>query len=269
MDIQLKTMAATVVPVEGDENDSGPGSLHVIASSPKLDRDGETLWADEWEQPLPDHIQIIGDHKNNEILSTVGSGTPTLESDNKIHVRGTYATTTYAQEVRKLVNGKHLRHLSAAFREKRSQKGVLRELINASFVNVPSNTDAVVLESKSYDGRQKEFAEMVVKELTAMTQADRLQAIHDMSYNLGAQCFNAIETGDVKAVDDKELYIKQDDGTFVLYKEFSQAPEAPPEGADPTADQAKEDTAALDKLKAAVMSMQTRHLIDEGELDHA
>jgi hypothetical protein len=253
MDIQLKTMAATLVPVEGDESDSGPGSLHVIASSPKRDRDGETLWADEWEQPLPDHVQIIGDHKNNEILSTVGSGVPTLESDNKIHVRGSYADTTYAQEVRKLVNGKHLRHLSAAFRD-----------------------------SKSYDGKQKAFAEMVVKELSNMTQADRLQAIHDMSFNLGAQCFNAIETGDVKdagmplvqkyyeglAKMGYEVILKRD-GNVIEVKEFPQAPEAPPQGADPTADQAEEDTAALDKLKAAVMSMQTRHLIDEGELDHA
>jgi hypothetical protein len=236
MDIQTKAMAAEVVPVEGDE--SGPGTLHVIASSPRLDRDGEQLWADEWETPLPEHIQILGDHDNRHVLSTVGSGTPTMEADNKIHVRGTYAETDYAQQVRKLVNGKHLRHLSAAFREKKTQKGVSRELINASFVNVPSNTDAVVLESKSFDemsDETKAVIEAVVKEAVAET----LKMISNL--------------------------------TGVEIKGLSQAPEgAPSKDADPQADPANDEAAALAKAKAAAFQItsETRQYTEE-ELQNA
>lgn len=286
MNIQLKSMQAELVPVVGETD--GPGTFHAIISSEKRDRDGETLWADEWKTPLPEHIQIVGDHDNNHIMSTVGSGMPVMEADKKIHVRGSYADTDYAQNARKLVNGKHLRHLSVAYREEKGQKGaVSRELINASFVNVPSNIDAVVLDSKSYDGSQKEFAEMVVKQLSEMTPADRLQAIHDMSFNLGAQCFSLVDAGPVevksaalerlKALglaimideDKSEISIKDATGILGTHK-FSQAPEgAPPKGADPQADQAEKDAAALEILKASAMSMQTRHLIDEGELNNA
>lgn len=259
MNIELKSLQAELVPV-ADENDSGPGTFHAIISSEKRDRDGDQLWADEWETPLPDHIQIVGDHDNNHIMSTIGSGAPTFK-DGKIHVEGAYADTDYAQNARKLVNGKHLRHLSVAYREKRGEKGaVSRELINASFVNVPSNTDAVVLESKSanLDGQGS------------------AQAIHDMAHAMGAECFTLVEAGNMPEVQKHyealaklgyEVVLKKD-GNTIEVKEFSQAPDGAP-NADPQADQAEKDAAALEQLKASAMSMQTRHLIDEGELNHA
>lgn len=165
--IVTKAMAAELIPV--DDGSDPVGSFHAIISSEKRDRDGDQLWANEWETPLPEHIQIIGDHDNHHIMSTIGSGPPTLESDNKIHVRGNYATTSYAQDARKLVNGKHLRHLSVAYRETTTQKGVTRELVNASFVNVPSNTEAVVLESKSAElSGDTLLSELTVKQFTEL-----------------------------------------------------------------------------------------------------
>src|SRR4051794_37771218 len=57
-EVVVKSALAEMVPVEGDENAEGPGSFHAIISSQKRDRDGDQLWADEWETPLPKHIVI-------------------------------------------------------------------------------------------------------------------------------------------------------------------------------------------------------------------
>ncbi len=90
MEISIKSLPMELQPVN-EPADAYPGTFHAIVSSPRLDRDGDQLWADEWEQPLPDHVVINGDHDNNHIMSIVGSGKPILEGDNKIHVRGYYA----------------------------------------------------------------------------------------------------------------------------------------------------------------------------------
>lgn len=284
-EIMVKSALAEMVPVEGDESADGPGTLHAIISSQKRDRDGDQLWADEWEQPLPDHIVINGDHDNNHIMSTVGSGTPTLESDNKVHVRGSYAETEFAQNTRKLVNGKHLRTLSCAYREKKGEKGIRRELINASFVLVPSNTDCVVIDSKSY-----EMPKVVTKDVVTdqLTPQQRAQAVHDLAVDMGADCgtFAELTADEMKelfgggvtlkrlkefdleiVVDEnsKELTVKHSGNVLGTHK-FSQAPEAHGDKpSDSTADPAKE-AEALAKAKAAVMQMETRHLVNiEGE----
>ncbi len=124
--------------------------------------------------------------------------------------------TDFAQDTRKLAkpgpNGSppHLQTLSCAYREKRGEKGIRRELVNASFVVVPSNVDCVVVESKSHEfvvetdmpakkptpldvaksGKDavKTFVALAQKDLQAMTPGQRTQAIHDMSNELGAQC---------------------------------------------------------------------------------
>jgi hypothetical protein len=284
MNIQLKSAAMELVPVE-ESTDAYPGSFHAIISSPKQDRDGDTLSPDEWEQPLPDHIVINGDHDNNHIMSTVGSGRPTLEPDNNIHVRGTFATTDYAQNVRKLAskgpNGEapHLRSLSCAYREKETSKGVSRELVNASFVVVPSNTDCVLIDSKSFQpvdqtSKAKEFAKTVTKQLSDMTPADRTQAIHDLSSELGASCFSLMDD-DAGAVEAKStvpevqkhyeelakmgyhVTLKDASGNVITAEQISQTPQAPEESADRNG-APKENAAALDRLKAAALEMSTR-----------
>lgn len=267
MDIQVKSMTAELVPVENDDT-SGPGALHVIASTERRDRDGDQLWADEWEQPLPEHVQVIGDHDNNHILSTVGSGTPTLEADNKIHVRGSYAETQYAQDVRKLVNGKHLRNLSVAYREKRGQKGVSRELINVSFVNVPSNVEAVVVESKSAVKPSDMPGALDASKITRGTFEDQFKSFGDnliQQMSAGKSYLPAGFTAETEMDAEKQfstLVVKDSVGNVLLSHRFSQAPEAHPTGSDSTADQAK-DALVIAKAKAMAMSMETRHLIDE------
>jgi hypothetical protein len=165
MNIKTKTIEATIEDVEGS---SGPGEFTVALATPDLDREGDELHGDEWELPLPGHITFVNDH-THKVNSIVGSATPTLEGDTVV-CRGTYATTENAQDTRKLVKGKHLTHVSVAYREKSGPNGPVRELINGSFVVVPANTHAMVLASKGIatdEGELTDDAKTYIKSIVA------------------------------------------------------------------------------------------------------
>lgn len=183
------TKSATVTPVESENPN---GEFEVILSTETLDRDAENLWADEWKQPLPDRIHIDGDH-GRSLDKTVGSAVPRLEG-NKLIGKGTYAGTPYAQMVRQLVNEGHVNSVSVTYAENKSQKDgkPQRELLNAAFVPIPANPEAIVLASKA--------AKLVDKADGADTDTedapkhdDMVQAIHDAAAHLGAQCMTAAE----------------------------------------------------------------------------
>lgn len=148
MDIRTKAVNATIQDTSASA-DEYPGTFTVELSNESLDRDGDVLKGHEWEQPLPEQITFVNDH-THKMASVVGSAKPTLE-DGKIICRGTWAETPNAQETRKVIP--HVPYVSVAYREKRDRKAntVSRELINGSFVVVPSNPNAKVLASKSID----------------------------------------------------------------------------------------------------------------------
>ncbi|OBG71334.1 hypothetical protein A5700_12240 [Mycobacterium sp. E1214] len=142
-----KDATAQVIPAE----DEAPnGSFDVILSTDALDRDGDRLHADEWKTPLPEHITFDSDH-GMSVATTVGSGKPFINEKGQLQVRGTFASTPHAQTVRTLVNEGHIKTVSVAFSEQRHRKDAkpVRELLNAAFVAVPANPEAVVLSSKS------------------------------------------------------------------------------------------------------------------------
>lgn len=179
----ISKAVASIEPGEDDEL-TPHGSFHVILSAESKDRDGDVLRRDEWDT-LPDWINFDADHAMT-VEKTVGSGTPTLEDDGKIHVRGTYASTPLAQTVRTLVKEKHIRNTSVTFMTTKTQKDgktvVKRELLNGAFVAVPANRDAIVLESKAVDIATKAGAR------NNATDAKTIQAIHDHAASLGASC---------------------------------------------------------------------------------
>ena len=187
MDVLTKNVEAQVAPVADSTHPSG--EFDVILSTDTLDRDGERLYLDEWKMPLPDHITIDSDH-DMSVVSTVGSGKPFINDAGQLQVRGTFASTAHGQNVRTLVNEGHIKTVSVAFRVDRSQKDAKpqRELLNAGFVAVPANPDAVVLSSK-----------------TAKKDATQPQAIHDAAVSLGAMC------GDYKSADNVETKALADD----------------------------------------------------------
>jgi hypothetical protein len=201
MDVVTKSVDATVEPVESEHPN---GEFIAVLTNEALDRDDENLWADEWKQPLPARIHIDGDH-GRSLDKTVGSAVPTLDG-NRMIGKGTYAGTPYAQMVRQLVNEGHINSLSVTYAEHKNQKdgGIQRELLNAAFVAIPANPEAIVLSSKNAKVGTgisiKDALDMSVKDALAASgnnpdvkHDDMVQAIHDAATHLGAQCMNEIE----------------------------------------------------------------------------
>jgi hypothetical protein len=182
---------ATVSTVESENPN---GEFEVILSTETKDRDNENLWASEWKTPLPAKIHIDGDH-GRSLDKTVGSAVPRLEG-NRMVAKGTFASTPYAQMVRQLVNEGHINSLSVTYSESKSEKGegVQRELLNAAFVAVPANPEAVVLASKNAKLDKAEGGLSASGDNPQVPKHDdMIQAIHDAACHLGAQCSNEIE----------------------------------------------------------------------------
>ncbi|MGN6589498.1 MAG: hypothetical protein ACTHKE_04325 [Sphingomicrobium sp.] len=164
-------------------DDEFPGKFRVVLSAPTKDRDGDTLRPEEWKQPLPDHITFDQDHLMS-VAGTVGSGKPTIdEKTGHLVVEGTYSSLPRAQEVRTLVNEGHINRTSVAFMTERvPQKDgthrIQRELLNGAFVAIPSNREAVVLDSKGLKAGARNSA----------ADAEKIQGIHDHAAALGADC---------------------------------------------------------------------------------
>jgi hypothetical protein len=147
----MKALATITAAGEPDESGSPNGSFEAILSTPATDRDGDQLAQDDWKTPLPDRIHIDLDHEMS-VAGTVGSAEPYFDPEGNLRIKGTYASTPRAQEVRTLVNEGHITTMSVAFMTDRSTKdAATRELLNGAFVAVPSNRDAKVLSSKAFE----------------------------------------------------------------------------------------------------------------------
>ncbi len=185
--------------IENTGTDSDfPGTFRVVLSAPTEDRDGDTLLADEWKLPLPSHITFDTDH-GMSVVTTVGSGVPAIdETSGELIVEGSYSSLPRAQETRTLVNEGHIRTTSVAFMTVPSTaKGgkitSVRELLNGAFVAVPSNREALVLESKGL-GRK-------VGARNSSTDSERIQQIHDLTLQLGASADGVDDSADETAAE--------------------------------------------------------------------
>lgn len=187
MNVHTKSVEASVAPVESENPN---GEFDVILSTEALDRDGEKLFIDEWKQPLPERITFDSDH-GMSVATTVGSGVPTLE-DGVLRVRGIFASTEHAQNVRTLVNEGHITKTSVAFRSMRDKKSntITRELLNGAFVAVPANEEAVVLSSKA---------------VKAVDPVSHQQQIHDAAVQLGAMCDGMKAAKAMTILDDEDI----------------------------------------------------------------
>jgi len=244
MDVVTKSVDAAVAPVESNF----PGQFEVILSTETMDRDDENLWADEWKQPLPARIHIDGDH-GRSLEKTVGSAVPTIEG-NRMIGKGTYAGTDYAQMVRQLVNEGHINSVSVTYAERKNQKdnSIQRELLNAAFVAIPANPEAVVLASKA--AKLKADGGMSASgDNPAVKHDDMVQAIHDAACHLGAQCLNDIEA-DPGTADGANKGIDGPTGTFLdgILTDKSSSPE----GVGSPQESAEESAAAETAEKSAV-----------------
>lgn len=170
-----------------DTKEAPFGSFQVILSTPTKDLEGDELKTLEWELPLPDHITFDIDH-GMSAEKTIGSGKPYIDARGFLMVDGTYASTKQAQDLRALVNEKHIRTVSVAFLTKRikGEDGkitIKRTLLNGGFVAIPANPEAVVTSAKSLeDATAKNLADAKKKSILNSVEAlqDRVNdAIED------------------------------------------------------------------------------------------
>lgn len=125
------------------------GEFEAILSVPTIDRDGEIVDARCFE-PLPAEIPI---HKFHDFSSPVATATPFYDGD-ILKARGTFDPDPESQAIRTKV-GRSIRYMSVGFMAatRSDQDGVPHitkaELLEASFVSVPSNREAAILAVKS------------------------------------------------------------------------------------------------------------------------
>lgn len=155
------------------------GEFEAILSVPTIDRDGEVVDAKAFE-PLPEEIPI---HKFHDFSSPVATAKPFYEGD-ILKARGVFDPDPASQEIRSKV-GRSIRYMSVGFMAatRSDDEGVPHitkaELLEASFVSVPSNREAAILAVKS---QAKAGAR------NSASDSGRLQQIHDLAVENGAKC---------------------------------------------------------------------------------
>jgi HK97 family phage prohead protease len=179
-----KTFAMAEVKTAESENPNG--EFEVILSAQTVDRDGEVIDAKAFE-PLPESIPFHAFHDFND---PIGRGVPFYDGD-VLKARGVFASTPRAQEIRTLVAEGVIGHTSVGFMAAERKDAddaphiTSGELLEGSFVSVPSNREAAVLMAKSYDAAVKAGARNSTKD------TERLQSIHDLAVANGAICADA------------------------------------------------------------------------------
>lgn len=172
-----------IAEVRSAETDNPNGEFEIIMSTDSVDRDGEVIVKGAFE-PLPDSVPVHAFHDFND---PIGRAVPSYDAAGRLVGRGFFGSTPRAQEIRQLVADGVIGHTSVGFmaaERKDDGDGPVQiegaELLEVSFVSVPSNRDAAVLLVKSHEG--KSGARNTGKD------SERLQSIHDMAVANGAVC---------------------------------------------------------------------------------
>lgn len=184
---EKKTFA--VAEVKSTESDNINGEFEIIMSTDAVDRDGESILKGAFN-PLPASIPV---HAFHDFHDPIGRAVPSYNEQGQLVGRGFFASTPRAQEIRQLVADGVIGHTSVGFMaaERKSADGVPEiqsaELLEVSFVSVPSNRDAAVLMVKAADAQTKAGSR------NSMKDSERLQSIHDLAVENGAVCAAAAE----------------------------------------------------------------------------
>jgi HK97 family phage prohead protease len=183
-----KTFA--VAEVKAAESENPNGEFEVILSAETVDRDGEIIDAKAFE-PLPDSIPF---HAFHDFHDPIGRGVPFYDGD-VLKARGVFASTTRAQEIRTLVSEGVIGHTSVGFMaavrkdaDDDAPHVTKGELLEGSFVSVPSNREAAVLMAKEFDAAAAKAGAR-----NSTKDSERLQTIHDLAVTNGAQCAGTAE----------------------------------------------------------------------------
>ena len=128
------------------KEDTGSGTFEVIASTQSVDRQGEVILLEGWD---------LKNYMNNPVILfghdywslPIGKATDVSIENGQLIVKGVFASTEFAQEVRKLYDEGILKTVSVGFIPMERQGNVITkaELLELSFVPVPANPDALSL----------------------------------------------------------------------------------------------------------------------------
>lgn len=128
------------------KEDTGNGTFEVIASTESVDRQGESILLEGWD---------LKNYMNNPVILwghdywslPIGKATDVSIADGQLVVKGIFASTEFAQQVRKLYDEGIIKTVSVGFIPMQRQGNVITqaELLELSFVPVPANPDAVSL----------------------------------------------------------------------------------------------------------------------------
>lgn len=178
--------------VKAAQSENPNGEFEIVMSTDSVDRDGESIVKGAFD-PLPASIPV---HAFHDFHDPVGRAVPEYDADGRLVGRGVFASTARAQEIRQLVSDGVIGHTSVGFMsaERKSAKDddsppqVLKgELLEVSFVSVPSNRDAAVLMVKDYDRE------------TGLNSKEVAQSIHDLAVSNGAGCDGTSHTTSTEA----------------------------------------------------------------------
>lgn len=181
MDIYGKAVAS----IESTDDDKfGPnGGFTAVLSTPSLDRDGDRLQRDEWQEFTQERYPLDIDH-GMSVADTVGSFVPYWDGD-RMMMDAHFAGTAKAQDTRALTTPdpttgiRHISSVSVAFMTDKSKKDgePRRELLNAGIVAIPSNRDAVILASKAAHALKDAFSDATEGDVPDEVKAAVLEAI--------------------------------------------------------------------------------------------
>lgn len=165
--------------VKALEGSDPNGEFEAVLSVPVVDRDGEVIDARAFE-PLPAEIPI---HKYHDFSAPVATAVPFYDGE-ILKARGVFDPDPESQAIRSKV-GRSIRYMSVGFMsaERTDKEGVPHitkgELLEASFVSVPSNREAAILAVKDAISAPSELK--MLRELVDQMNAklDRLAASHD------------------------------------------------------------------------------------------
>lgn len=142
-----KRTALFEVKALGDDNPDG--EFEAVLSVPVIDRDGEVIVAGAFN-PLPAEIPI---HKFHDFSSPVATAVPFYDGD-VLKARGMFDPDPESQAIRSKI-GRSIRYMSVGFMapSREDRDGVPHitkaELLEASFVSIPSNREAAILAVKA------------------------------------------------------------------------------------------------------------------------
>lgn len=153
----LKKLQLKVAKMATNIRAKGEGEFEVVATTSSVDRDGEILLVEGWDfkNYMNNPIVLLG-HDWQSL--PIGAVTHIEQKDGKIIMSGVFAGTPIGQEVRKLYDDGILRTVSVGclIKERNGPVVTKMEMIELSFVAIPSNTDATRADhSKSFKNLEK------------------------------------------------------------------------------------------------------------------